>query len=225
MDIKKIKEEQILKKVYNEKNKNLYKLIDNNSEKPDFILKDIKNGDKFGVEITNMYYNEFSARLHEIPNCVNIMLENGIPRRAEGILKKHQLYVEFENSWRYIGDTIGQSFKKYDDYINALINVINKKTMKAKKYKTLDYLELFIYDKEQYLAFKKIEHLAYLENSEKLKRAINDSPFRRIYFFTVVDKKEMLLLVGDLNSGPLGISDMELKIHREYMEKIFNGDA
>lgn len=221
MNEKKIEEKQILEKIYNNKNENLYKVIDSVSEKPDFILKDLISDELFGVEITNMFYNEFSARL-QIPENVNMMLKNGIPRKAEGVLARHKIYINIENSWHYIGDTIGQSFKDYDDYINAIINTINVKTVKAKKYKKLDYIELFIYDNENYLRFKKIEDLKYLEGSEKLKNAISNSPFKRIYFFTIVNNYSMLLLNGDISSGPLAISDEKLEIHKNYMKNLFN---
>lgn len=223
---KKEKEKIVLRKIYNEKNKNEYKLIDDTSEKPDFIMKNLKNDDVFGVEVTNMYYDEFSARLKEIPNYVGEMIKNGIPRKATGILNKHQLYIEIDKSWHYIGETIGESFKKYDDYINALINTINTKSVKAKKYNnSLKYIELFINDRENYLAFKDVKHLSYLENSEELKQAINKSPFKRIYFFTVVNRKEMLLLVGDLTTGLLSITDKEMNEHQKYMNQLFNDDA
>ena len=222
MDEKKQKEKTILKKIYNEKNENQYKLIDDKSEKPDFIIKDLNNNELFGVEVTNMYYDQFSARLKEIPNYVEDMLENGIPRKAEGILNKHQLYVELNDSWHYIGDTIGESFKKYDDYIEALIRTIKEKNYKSKNYnKDLKYYELFINDRENFLAFKSIKHLAYLEKSEELRKVINDSPFRRIYFFTIIDKKDMMLLVGDTTSGPLKISESDIKEHINYMNQLF----
>ena len=176
MKDKKQMEKIILRKVYNEKNKKKYKLVDEKSERPDFIIEDLNNKEIFGVEITNMYYDEFSARLKEIPNYVGEMLKNGIPRKAEGILTNHQIYANIDGKWIYIGDTIGETFKNYDDYINALVDTINIKSVKAKKYNSdLNYIELFINDKENYLAFKNVKHLAYLEKSEKLKQAIKKS--------------------------------------------------
>ena len=226
MEEKKEKEKIILKKIYNEKNKSKYMLVDDTSEKPDFIMRNLKNGDIFGVEVTNMYYDEFSARLKEIPNYIGEMLKNGIPRKATGILNKHQLYIKIDKNWHYIGDTIGESFKKYDDYINALVYTINKKSIKAKKYNNnLKYIELFINDKENYLTFKSVKHLAYLEKSEKLWQAINKSPFKRIYFFTIVDRQEMLLLTGDTKTGPLGITAEEMQAHKNYMKELYKEDA
>ena len=219
---KKELEKLVLRKIYNENNKGEYELVDDKTEKPDFIMKDLKSGDLFGVEVTNMYYNQFSAMLKQKPEVVYDMLKNGIYRKAQGILNKHQLYIEFNNSWHYIGNTIGESFKKYDDYINALVNTIQEKNKKAKDYnKSLNYCELFINDRENFLEFKNVNQLSYLENSKKLLKVINDSPFKRIYFFTIIDKKEMLLVLGDMFSGPLSVSEKEMIQHKKHMSQLY----
>lgn len=218
---KKELERKILEKVYNKTNEKIYKIIDNNSEKPDFVLKDLKSNELFGVEITKLYYNESSARLKEIPNYTHKLLQNGIPRKDKGILNPHQIYISINNEWVYFGETIGQSFKKYDDYIDALIRIIKDKTEKAKAYKKLDYIELFIEDKENYLFFKDIADTEYLEKSRKLQEAINKSPFKRIYIFTIINKQECLKLVGDLSSGPLYESEERLIEQRKKLEEIY----
>lgn len=218
----KIKEQKILERVYNKTNKDKFKIIDYNSEKPDFVLEDLSTKEQFGVEITDMYYSQYSAMLKEIPNFISDSLNNGIPRRAQGELNVHQLYVDINNKWTYLGDTIGHKFKKYDDYINRLIETINLKGEKAKKYKKLDYFELFIDDKEKYLFFKNINELSYLEKSSKLIEAILNSPYKRIYFFTVINRENVLLIFGDLSSGPLLINHKEFIKHKEYMNALYN---
>ena len=222
MKDKKELEKQVLNKIYNDGNKSEYALIDDKTEKPDFIMKDLKNGELFGVEVTDMYYNQFSAMLKQKPEVVYDMLKNGIYRKAQGILNKQQLYIELGNSWHYIGDTIDEAFKKYDDYINALVTTIQEKNKKIMNYnKDLSYCELFINDKENFLAFKNVGQLAYLEKSEKLNKVMNNSPFKRIYFFTIIDRKEMLLLVGDIHTGPLSISKKEMNQHKKYMSELY----
>lgn len=217
MGVKKEDEWKILRKVYNDDTK--YKIQE--SEKPDFIINDIASNENFGVEITKLYYNESSAKLKEIPNCVSMMLKNGIPRKDQGILSVHKIYISLNDEWVYLGDTIGQSFKKYDDYIEALERTIKTKTLKSECYQSLDYLELFIEDKENYLYFKTVKELEYLEKSEKLQRAIRNSPFKRIYLFTIINKMYTLHVVGDLISGPLSVNEDDLKKHRKYMEELY----
>lgn len=215
---KKEEEFKTLKKIYNDNIR--YNIIE--SEKPDFIVKDLKYEEEFGVEITELYYNQSSARLQKIPNYTYELLKNGIPRNDQGILNVQQIYISINNKWEYLGDTIGQKFKKYDDYIEAIVNTIITKTKKAKDYKKLKYLELFIEDKERYLQFKKISDLKYLENSEKLNKAISSSLFKRIYLFTIIDKMEILLIIGDIHSGALYTNENDIKKHQAFMKKIFD---
>jgi len=62
-------EKQILFKVYRE---DLFRLVDT-TESPDFICT-MKNGATFGVEVTELYRSESTARLHKIPNYVTQLL-------------------------------------------------------------------------------------------------------------------------------------------------------
>ena len=68
----KIKEQKILERGYNKTNKDKFKVIDYNSEKPDFVLEDLSTKEQFGVEITDMYYSQYSAMLKEIPNFISL---------------------------------------------------------------------------------------------------------------------------------------------------------
>lgn len=215
--MKKEEELEILNKVYNETNG----YVITSSEKPDFILE--KDGEKFGVEITKLYYNTSSARLKEIPDYTYKLLRNGIPRNDQGILNPHMIFVSVDGAWKYLGDTIGEKFKTYDDYISALVRLIKNKTEKAKDYQKLDYLELFVDDRERYLFFKDISELKYLEQSPELLEVLKDSPFKRIYIFTIIDKKSFLLIKGDLTSGPFQVSEETMVAHQKYMADIYKG--
>ena len=217
---KKKKEKEILNKVYNVDNEDRYRLIEE-KEAPDFVLEDLKTNETFGVEITKLYYNQSTARLKEIPNYEAKLLKNGIPRKDKGTLGVHKIYISIDDEWVYLTDSIGHNLGKYDDYIDALVNVINTKTEKAKKYKKLDYLELFIDDRENFFFFKKIEDFKKFDKSEKIWNAIDKSPFRRIYLFTIINKQEMLRIAGDLHSGPLYEGEEVLKKHKEYMDNLY----
>lgn len=219
---KKDKEKVILRRIYNKKNDNLYELLEDKGEKPDFILKDIKTNEKFGVEVTKLYYNQSTARLKEIPNYETKLLKNGIPRKDKDTLGRHQIYVSINNNWVYLLDRIGHKFGKYDDYIDKLVSIINNKTKKAKNYQSLTYLELFIDDREDFFNFKNISELKKLDESEEIWNAIEKSPFRRIYLFTIIGQQKMLKIFGDVHSGPLYVGEEVLKKHKEFMDKLYN---
>lgn len=216
-NIKKQNEYKILSKIYN----NSSRYVIESCEQPDFIIFDKKTNKKFGVEITELYYSSSSAKLKNIPNFVKDCLENGIPRKDQKILSEHLIYMDVNNEWYHIGETIGEKFKTADDYVNAIINTITIKDGKMNKYRTSDYCELFIQDKENYFFFKEIKKLKELCDSAKLIECINNSKFERIYLFTIVNKQEMLLVFGNVEEGPLAVNKNDLKNHKDYIKSLF----
>lgn len=83
--IKKNKEYQILRKIYTNK-----KIKIKPSEEPDFIIE--FENEKFGVEITEYYYNEASARLKNYKGYIEKILKsdssNILDKRDKGIIEK-----------------------------------------------------------------------------------------------------------------------------------------
>lgn len=63
--------------------------------------------------------------------------------------------------------------------------------------------------------------MEYLEKLKKSQDAINDLSFKRIYLFTIVNKKDILRIVV---LGPLFESKEKLKKHKKYMEEIFKNN-
>lgn len=217
INIKKQNEYKILSKIYN----NSSRYVIESCEQPDFVIFDKKTNKKFGVEITELYYSPSSAKLKNIPNFVKDCLENGIPRKDQKRLSEHLIYMDVNNEWHHIGKTIGEKFKTVDDYANAVINTITIKDKKMNNYHTNDYCELFIQDKENYFFFKEIKKLKELYNSDKIIECINNSKFERIYLFTIVNKREMLLVFGNVEEGPLAVYKNDLKKHKDYMKLLF----
>lgn len=216
MDEKKKEEYNIVKRIYSDVEYDI-----EFSEKPDFIINKKGEKDKFGVEVTELFYSQSSARLKKIPYYSLKLLKEGIPRKDQGILGEHELYIKDGDEWVYLGKKIDQSFKNYDDYINAIANTIIIKTKKAKSYKRLKYYELIIEDQEKFLFFKQIRDIEYLEKSKIIQDAIDKSPFKRIYLFTIINKRKVLSIMGDIYSGPLYKNYEEIEKHREYMEELF----
>lgn len=212
----KIEELELINKVYNKKD-----YIIKESEQPDFIIK--KKGEKkeFGVEVTKLYYSQSSAKLKIYPKYREKFLKEGIPRKDQGYLGIHQLYIQYEGQWVHIGDTIDQSFKSYDDYIDAIISTIEVKNKKIKNYQKLDYYELFIDDKEQYLQFKNMKEFQKMWQSKKLQEVYNKTPYKRIYFFTVIDGRQVMYMMGELLDGPLDLKQDMLEKQKEYFNKLF----
>lgn len=217
INIKKQNEYKILSKIYNDSSR----YVIESREQPDFVIFDKETNKKFGVEITELYYSPSSAKLKNIPNFVKCCLENGIPKKDQKRLSVHLIYMDVNNEWQHIGETVGEKFKTVDDYVNAIINTITIKDGKIDNYQTNDYCELFIQDEENYFFFKEIKKLKELCDSTKFIECINDSKFERIYLFTVVNKQEMLLVFGNVEEGPLAVNKNDLKNHKDYMKSLF----
>ena len=85
----------------------------------------------------------------------------------------------------------------YEYYEKTLIDIINKKNMKAHKYnKDLNYIELFIKDKEEYFQPQDFNTLSKVKESRTLLDAIETSKFIRLYLFSKYNNKEILFVIG-----------------------------
>lgn len=195
--IKKDKEYKILIKVYSDKSLKI-----ESSEKPDFIIK--SNEEKFGVEITEYYYNEASARIKNYAGytekILNSNLDDILDKRDRGIISKSSLYVKCgeENKYSFLSNIIETKYNntyrfgelpKFQDVEKQLIKIIKNKNEKTKHYnKCLEYTELFIEDKENYLC----NHMLELNNSEQISNEVAKSELKRVYIFS----DEYLIVIG-----------------------------
>lgn len=216
IDSKKAKELKLLKKVYNSEE---YEITP--TEKPDFLIKDKETDEIIGVEITRLYYDQSSARLKEKPNYVSDILNNNICKQDIGILKPCELFVELEGKWVSLGNTVSSPVRTLEDYVDKLCEIIIEKDKKcSNNYASADYYELFIEDKENFLNGRGFGMLNHLYNSEKINEIVYNSKFKRIYFFTNVNKKESLIVMGDIHSGPLYTNEEDIEKHNKYMSEL-----
>jgi hypothetical protein len=71
---KKSRELEIVKTVYPDAEKYIW-LVE--QEQPDFLMNSLLKSFAFGVEVTELYRNQSSARLKNIPGYVDSLVENG----------------------------------------------------------------------------------------------------------------------------------------------------
>ena len=140
--IKKHKEFLILKKIYNKEG-----LKVEASEKPDFIIE--SEFDRFGVEITEYYYNESSARLKNYEGYSEKILKSNsndvLDKRDKDFIKKTSLYIkdQRDNTYKFLSDIIQLKYNEdYDigespqfrDVENQILDIIETKNNKSKYY-------------------------------------------------------------------------------------------
>lgn len=185
---KKEKEYRILNKVYTDP-----KIRIQSSEEPDFIIT--ANDERFGVEITEFYYNEASARLKNYPGYIEKILSSStmdiLNKNDKGIIEKHSLYVKSNNGkYQFFSDVIEVKYNEeyefgqlpeFKDVEVQIAEIVERKSKKAEHYnKQLKYIELFIYDKENYIH----KNLQQLNNSDLIAEMVRKSNFKRVYIFS-----------------------------------------
>ncbi len=96
MNKKKNFEYIIVSTIYNENEYKYNEINGEKQEKPDFILRR-NNGIEFGVEVTELYYNETSARLKKRPKYVEDIKRGEIDKRDIKLLHVNSLYLDIGN--------------------------------------------------------------------------------------------------------------------------------
>lgn len=188
-------EKRILRMVYSE---DKY-VVEGEIEQPDFRLNTLDDGFVFGVEITELYANESSARLKKIDNYVNDIIDNEKYRHKKD--KKDLPIVTFASIPE--GDEQSMTFKGVHIkkppnlimMIKNLENAIRSKTEKAKKYDdTLSVIDLVVYDYECNYNSIKVDDLYGYVYTSQMEETLNECGFREVYFITNSSDGESIYL-------------------------------
>lgn len=189
----------ILKKVFSEKEFDIKE-----TEEPDFILTNEKSKEKFGVEITELFINQSSARIKKIPNYISTILNGENERRykaKEDIanLPTVKIYVKDErNNKRNI--VLEKAVKiptvSIEEYIEKVKQSIQTKNNKNYKNRC-ENVELVINDAEEFFYDKDILLLNKLLKNEELLRLVKNSIFRVIYIITKYNKEDVIITIGE----------------------------
>lgn len=119
------------------------------SENPDFVLK--KRGQSFGVEITEFYPDQTSARLENKPGYVNEVINNRTHKDDVPLLEVVSMeYQERQTGkWKKIPHQgVKQENLSITDRLALLIRQINEKSDKQKSYEQgLAAIDLIIHDR------------------------------------------------------------------------------
>lgn len=200
---KKEREYNIVRMIYNE---NEYKYNEENGynqEKPDFILQR-GNEEKFGVEVTELYYNETSARLKNRKNYPEDIRRGKTDKNDIKPLKIVNTYLNIgdsnENNYQFFYSSYTLPKYTEDDFKKALIKRIKEKTEKSKAYiKDLKYIELIIFDSECFFYnYTENNALKYLNNNTYILDLIRKTIFKKVYIITILNgKPEAICLNND----------------------------
>lgn len=165
------------------------------TEKPDFLVTNKKFQEKFGVEVTELFINQSSARIKKIPNYIGQILNGEDERRY----KTKEDITNLPIVKIYIKDNVNNTYSSVlekavkiptmsiGEYIENVKKSIQKKN--TKNYKNIcESVELVVNDAEEFFYDKDILILNKFLKNKELLNLVKDSIFRVVYIVTKYNK-------------------------------------
>ena len=166
-------------------NKSEFEIIGH--EKPDFHIRHTE-GHIFGVELTDFFYNESSARSKLIPGYVAQILNGGTYKHKNDYEELPLEEMKYKSRDGEKIKSITGIFiepKKNKDIVNRFRKMISQKNESFKQYlEKFDHVDLIIYDRENFLVNNEENRFFLLFLQNIITEVVKNSPFREIYFIT-----------------------------------------
>jgi len=167
---------------------------ENHDENPDFLLYCILKKYVFGVEVTELYRNQASARLKNIPGYVDHLVEGGTHKHKDDVGElvpdEFLLYDERGNLKTTIKG-VWQNLPTLQEFLELVGNSILEKGNKFSHYSpAARFHNLLIHDREGYFGGFKVEDFYSSFFQDILFETIQKSPFREIYFIGQIDNED-----------------------------------
>lgn len=184
---KKDREQEILSRVFEESKS----LKISESERPDFILEytgTIHGDTKIGVEITELYVDETTARLMNMKNYAQRVMDGEYVHKndKEKLIPKDIIYFGKAYDFKPFNTKILPNPNySIEDYRKSLIDTLKEKKARYKKYRTdLSQHCLVIYDSFGFMKKRKREQFTKDILSGEVLQELRNSPFSEIYFIS-----------------------------------------
>lgn len=190
---KKEREREIVELVYGFRR--LFKIDD--SEQPDFIARLAPVDEPFGIEVTEFFHSESSARLDRIPGYVPDLLGGGPFRhkadRQSLTVDKVQILSGSEVRLCNVPAIIQEvpPAREYAARVAEIVHVKNEKLGPA--FQKLRHINLIIRDRTGLLGYRKTSDFYSQYCTEALRTAIFGSSFREVYFVARFSTGEVFL--------------------------------
>lgn len=185
------------------------------SEDPDFKLRDKRSDTVFGVEVTKLFYSETSARSKNIEGYLSTALKNPaeLDKRDLVRLKPWDLTVINESGEELsapIKGILSDSPRCWPEYTCRVINSIYEKGLRFDNYnKDLKHVNLIIYDMEcgfRIVPEDKFEEVFTQRGiGNDLIKYLKETKFERVY------------LVTDLLC-PEGVKKVNIELKRTFLK-------
>lgn len=190
---KKDKERNILFSIYK---KDDYAQIED-SEEPDFIICEKKDGNRFGVEVTELYYTETNARMKNLDNyCLDLLDGKDFKHKDD----KKNIEIGFpkliaENGEETEIKALVSHVLKLFEYLAKVRELIANKNNRVSSYNNeLSHVNLIIADTERYFEGKQLTTFYSMFFDQEILEVILNSRFREIFFITTVEKNRKVYI-------------------------------
>jgi hypothetical protein len=155
-------------------------------DKPDFLITN-NVGDTFGVEITQLFTNESDARLKNIPNYTEELLDKKKYRHKNDIkvLKVENILIEKPDGRKIETEAIIQKSPQPKDYLQKLISIIESKNKLKEEYsKDISHTNLIIHDNSDIFSLRNPDDFYNDLYTEEVAKAIVQNDFHEIFLIT-----------------------------------------
>jgi hypothetical protein len=188
--LKKKRELEIVRMIYLE-TQNSIKI--DHAENPDFLLHNFLKNFLFGVEVTELYRNQSSARLQKITGYVDELVEKNRYRHKDDFQELRPDNIDILNedgSIRVTLKGVVQNRPSLGDFLQILERSILEKDGKLLHYSTdARFHNLLIYDTENYFDEVKVENFYTDVYSDIMKVAVQQVGFREVYFIGKIESQ------------------------------------
>ncbi|NBD34815.1 MAG: hypothetical protein GVY30_02300 [Chloroflexi bacterium] len=187
------KERAILNLVYS--TDQYEELVD--SECPDFHIRKKGQAVEFGVEVTEFYFSESSARVQNIHSYVDELIEEGLYRHRDDktSLPVCEATVSRDEEPDRRIQCIYQTIPGVDEYTLRIAEAISRKSEKLKSYaQDLTHVNLIIFDTEHRLYKVAEEDFSRYFLTSDIISAIRDTGFREVYFITRLESERWVYI-------------------------------
>ncbi|MBN1993662.1 MAG: hypothetical protein JW953_13255 [Anaerolineae bacterium] len=178
------------------------------SERPDFKIRNSNFDIYFGVEVTEFYFSESNARIRNIPNYVNEIINQNTYRHKEDqvTLKVNKIQITSADGTPK-GDALAilQELPRPEQYANMVAEVIALKDEKFKEYaQDLTHINLIVLDTERRLRTVTADDFYKNFVTLPLKNTLYSTKFREVFLVTILEENrkvyiplKMLLLLAE----------------------------
>ncbi len=190
---KKQRERTILSLIYDESE--YCEVVD--FEIPDFLVQHRNEDTFFGVEVTEVYYSDASARIKRVSDYFQLIVDKDVY-----LHKKDKKVLKVVEADHVRGDELLGTARlilyktpPIEQYVEMIVDAIVSKNAKVLEYlRSVTHVNLVVFDAESNFITFTAEEVYRKILSPSMKQALMNSRFREIFFITMLEKNRRVYI-------------------------------